>query len=110
MDDVSILEGVLLEEYERSLRMTAALEDEVSSLPKGYVRESWRNGHVYYYLQRREGERVVSEYVPRELVEELRDKIVRRKACERGLKAQERSRWQIEKALGKRFLDEHTAR
>ena len=110
MGDVSILEGVLLEEYERSLRMTVALEDEVSSLPKGYVRESRRNGHVYYYLQRREGDRVVSEYVPRKLVEELRDKIVRRKACERGLKAQERSRRQIEKALGKRFLDEHAAR
>ena len=76
----------------------------------GTGRESWRNGHVYYYLQRREGERVVSEYVPRELVEELRNKIEHRKACERDLKLQERNRRQVEKALGKGFLDEHTAR
>lgn len=110
MGNISILEGVLLEEYERSLRITAVLEEEVSLLPKGYVRESKRNGHVYYYLQRREGDRVVSEYVPHDRVEELRDKIGRRKTCERGLKIQERNRRQIEKALGKKLLDEHIAR
>lgn len=110
MGEVSILEGVLLEEYERSLRTTEALEDAIADLPAGYVRESKRGGRVYYYLQRREGNRVVSKYVPRDRVDDLRSQIERRKSYEEGLKAQKRARRQIEHALGRRFMDEHATR
>jgi 5-deoxy-D-glucuronate isomerase len=57
-EDTSKLEVVLLEEQERSFRITAVNESEVSTLPKGYVRESGRNGYAYYYPRRREGGRV----------------------------------------------------
>lgn len=110
MEDESILEGVLLEEYERSLRTTEALENAIATLPRGYIRESRRGGHVYFYLQRREGKHVVSEYVPRDLVDELRKQIEQRKSYARGLKAQEKSRRQIERALGRKFINEHTTR
>lgn len=110
MEEASILEGVLLEEYERSLRTTEALQDAIATLPSGYIRESRRGGRVYYYLQRREGKRVVSEYVPRDRVDELRGQIERRKSYAEGLKAQEKNRAQIERALGRRFIDEHTSR
>lgn len=110
MREPSILEGVLLEEYERSLSTTAALESAIAALPSGYIRESRRGGRVYYYLQRREGKRVISEYVPRERVGELREQIELRKSYARGLKTQERSRMQIERALGREFIREHTAR
>lgn len=110
MAEVTILEGVLLEEYERAVRTVEALAEAMRELPRGYLRERERNGRTYYYLQRREGNRVVSEYVPRERVNEVRAQVERRHELAAGLKVQERSRRQIEKALGRRFIDEHTAR
>lgn len=105
---MSILEEVLVEEYERSLRVSGAFAAELADLPRGSVRERVINGRTYYYLQYREGNHVKSDYVPRRDLEQLRKRLMRRKEIAAALKEQERSRRQIEKALGRRFLDEHT--
>lgn len=104
---MSILEEVLAEEYERSERVSRALMAELADLPRGSVRERLINGRSYYYLQYREGSRVRSDYVPREDVGALRERLARRKEVVAALKEQERSRRQIEKALGKGFVDAH---
>jgi hypothetical protein len=99
---MSVLEEVLAEEYGRSLRMTRALEKELSTLPKGYVRARTIRGRTYYYLQRRDGDRVRSDYVRREDAERVMALVDRRREIAAALKEQERTRRQIERALGRR--------
>ena len=60
---MSILEGVLREELERIQRNIASYESLLSSLPKGYLFEQQIGGRTYCYRKRREGARIVSEYV-----------------------------------------------
>ena len=102
---MSVLEEVLLEEYERSLRISAALEEEIAGLPRGSIRVRKVRGREYYYLQYRDGKRVKSDYVKSEDVERVREQIELRRNDVAALKEQRRSQRQIEKALGKEALD-----
>ena len=51
---MSVLDDVLKEEYNRSKKIIKLIEDELNSLPKGYISKKKINGKVYYYLQKRE--------------------------------------------------------
>ena len=99
---MSVLEDVLSEEYARSLRFSRLMEKELTTLPKGSVRVRTIRGREYYYLNHREGDRVKSDYIPASEVEEVRAKVDRRRELKAALKEQERSRKQIERALGGR--------
>ena len=99
---MSVLEDVLLEEYERSGRLCRLMREELASLPKGSVRVRMIRGREYYYLNHREGSKVVSDYVPASRVDALRAKVARRRELKAALKEQERIRKQIERALGMR--------
>lgn len=99
---MSVLEDVLSEEYARSLRLSRLMEKELTTLPKGSVRVRTIRGREYYYLNHREGDRVISDYIPASEVEEVRAKVDRRRELKAALKEQERSRKQIERALGGR--------
>lgn len=100
---MSVLEEVLREEHERSVRLSRLMEEELAALPRGSVRARLVNGREYYYLNHREGDRVVSDYVPASEVEALRAKVERRRELKAALREQERSRRQIERALGRDF-------
>ena len=102
---MSIIEEVLLEEHERSSRVSNALKAELAKLPRGSIRERVIKGHSYYYLQYREGEHVRSDYVSRENIDELRAQIARRKEIIAALKEQEQSRKQIERVLRRDCAD-----
>jgi len=104
---MALFEGVLMEEYERSLRITDAVEEAIADLPRGYVRERTRAGHTYYYHQFTEDGHVRCVYVPREEADELRDRIELRRSYAKGLKIQKKSRTQITRALGRRFIEAH---
>lgn len=101
---MSILEEVLLEEYERSLETIAACEEELANIPKGYIRERKIHKASYFYLQHREGNRVISEYVSRDEVPRLKESLERRKALMEAIKLQRKNLRQIERALGKEFI------
>lgn len=105
---MSVIEEVLLEEYQRSERITAAIEAEVSSLPRGSIRARSIGSGVYYYLQYRVGDTVKSDYVRADEVDALRERLSRRKYLLVALKEQEQSRKQIERALGKDYIREHS--
>ena len=110
MANPTIVEEILLEEYDRSRRFREALLEERDSLPRGSIRERRRGEHVYYYLQYREGNRVMSRYVPREDVEALKAMIGRREECKAAIKDEEKTMRQIERALGKEFINEQAGR
>ena len=51
---------VLLE----SLIEVSEIEKVIESLPRGYISVKTISGHTYYYRQWREGEKIISSYVP----------------------------------------------
>lgn len=98
---MSILEEVLIEEYQRSLRTSAALRNAIASLPKGSVQMKRIKGREYPYLQWREGKKVCSAYIHKEDLENVRRAVEQRKGHEKALKEQEESRRMIVRALGR---------
>ncbi len=73
------------------IRMSAlceAYEKQLSVLPKGSVQSKERKGRVYYYLTYRDGGKVVSAYAGNDesAINELRERIERRKGIENLLK------------------------
>ena len=60
---MSVLEGVLKEELERIQRNISSYESLLASLPKGYLFEQIIGGKPYVYRKRREGGKIISEYI-----------------------------------------------
>ena len=58
------------------------LQGKVGLLPNGYISIKHINGGTYYYLQRREGRRVLSFNVPSQKIRTIRRKIYLRKFYE----------------------------
>ena len=104
---MSILEEVLMEEYDRSLRISRAIEAENTSFV-GRVRKRMINGRPYFYLQYRDGTRVRSEYLKADEAKAVAKAVARRKENDSALKEQKKSRAQIVKALGGECVDEHS--
>lgn len=82
----------LLEEYNQ-------IQGVINSLPRGYISKKVISGHVYHYRQWREGNRVLSDYVPDALLNGVRQKIVIRKESEELLKITKKDIKKLEKAL-----------
>ena len=83
---MSALDDVFAEEKERLIRMKHAMEREIAELPKGYISKKKINGREYYYLQRREGKKMLSSFVPASEVEDLQKKIGRRRQLQASLR------------------------
>ena len=98
---MSVLEGVLEEEYARSSRLFGLMEQEIDLLPKGSIRMRNIKGHEYCYLNYRVGDKVKSDYVPAAEVDELQAKIERRRALVTAIREQKQSQKQIIRALGR---------
>ena len=98
---MSVLEGVLEEEYARSSRLLGLMEQEIDLLPKGSIRMRNIKGHEYCYLNYRVGDKVRSDYVPAAEVDELQAKIERRRALVTAIREQKQSQKQIIRALGR---------
>ena len=107
---MSIIEGVMREEYERSVRASNALKKQNASLPKGYLRKKRINNKDYWYLQYRDGKRVKSKYIKHSDYEKVKKDIDIRKENDMYLKEHKISQKQIEKALGKDFVNEWSSK
>lgn len=88
---MTILDNVLQEEYDRSKRMKEAMENELSQLPNGYISKKIINKKVYYYLQRRDGLKVLSSYIPLDELLEIEGQVARRKQIEESIKTIDRN-------------------
>lgn len=105
---MSVLEEVLLEEYDRSMRVIHAIQAEQKALPKGSVQEKLIGGRKYLYLQYRDGNKVRSDYIKESDIDNIRSGLKKRKDNDKALKELKKSIEQIEKALGKDLINEHT--
>ena len=73
---------VLLE----SLIECSEIERVIESLPRGYISVQVISGHTYYYRQWREGNKIISSYVPESYLKVVKQKIEIRKQNEELLK------------------------
>ncbi len=60
---MSIVFGVLREEYERLEQLADTYREHIAGLPKGSIQTKTRNGHGYVYLTYREQRKVISKYI-----------------------------------------------
>ena len=60
---MEILNGVLKEELERLKKLKKHYEQEISKLPKGCLIKKKIKGHLYYYLNYRQGKKGIFKYV-----------------------------------------------
>ena len=110
VEKMSVLDEVLLEEYDRALRIKNAIEKEQALLPKGSIHLKKIHGVDCYYLQYREGSKVKSRYINVNELEDYKHKIELRKENKNRLADINRNLKQLQKALGKDVIDEYTAK
>lgn len=96
---MSILMEVFKEEYDRLDRQEASYKRAILDLPKGYISKKNIRGKEAYYLQHREGKKIVSKYIPVSDVESIREQIQRRKQFEQSLKRVAEDKKQLRKVL-----------
>ena len=86
---------VLLE----SLIECAEIQRVIDSLPRGYISVKVISGHTYYYRQWREGDKIISSYVPESYLNVVKQKIEIRKQNEQLLKILKKDYRKAEKAV-----------
>ncbi len=96
---MSALHDVLQEELERALRVKSAIELELKDLPLGYIsRKNIRNKPAYY-LQKRQGQKIISKYLPIHQVPKLEKQIKRRRQLQASLRALDDNVSRLRRAL-----------
>ena len=96
---MSVLDDVLKEEYNRSKKIIKLIEDELNSLPKGYISKKKINGKVYYYLQKRQDGKIISKYINKDNIENYQRLLNRRKELEEALKERKEDKKKLERVL-----------
>lgn len=93
---IEVLASSLVEEYR--------IEQVIASLPRGYISVKQIAGHTYYYRQWREGDKIISNYVPEAFLKGVKQKIVIRKENEQLLKIVKKDILKAKKAVLKAGL------
>ena len=99
---MSIVFGVLQEEYERLQQLAAKYRENIAGLPKGSLQIKTRNGHGYVYLTYRDRQKVISKYIGKVgslQVEELLQQVNERKQYEQKLKRVSKDLHEIRRVL-----------
>lgn len=96
---MSILMEVLQEELDRLERQQAVYERDLQALPKGYISKKKIAGKEYCYLQHREGDKVISQYISAEDLPKIEVQVKRRKQLEASLRRVREDQKKLRKVL-----------
>ena len=99
---MSILMEVLQEELDRLDRQQAAYELHLQELPKGYISKKNIRGKESYYLQYRDGSKIVSKWIPADDLQKVEKRVMQRRMVEASLRRVKEDRKKLRKALGVR--------
>lgn len=79
-----LLEEIVMQERLRIEHMIKSYEDELVTLPKGTLVQKTIQNNSYFYLQYRDGKRMVSKYVGKDeqRIHEIQQELDRRKQVE----------------------------
>ena len=97
---MSILMGVLKEELERLERQEVAYEADLQKVVKGYISKKNVRGKLSYYLQHRDGNKIVSKYISVQDLPEIEAQVRRRKQLEASLRRVKEDQKKLRKVLG----------
>jgi hypothetical protein len=82
---MAFIYGVLSEEYERLKEKKQDYEEKLKQLPKGALVKKRINGREYNYLMYRVNDKVKTEYIKEERLNEIHLQLERRKKIEKSL-------------------------
>lgn len=84
---MKILKGILSESEAYYAEAEKKLRRRIAKLPKGSVKKRVIRGKIYWYLQKREGEKVVHKYAGKTKPVDLINQIKERKNLQKELKS-----------------------
>lgn len=96
---MSVLMSVLREELDRLDRQKVAYEAELSELPRGYISKKNIRGKISYYLQYRDGNKIVSKYISVNDLPDVEAQVQRRKRLEASLRRVREDQNKLRKVL-----------
>lgn len=91
----------VMQEKQRIEYMLAKYREEYDRLPKGSISETTKGPRTYYYLKYRDGRKVISQYISKEKIDEVRAQVEKRRHIESMLKS-----LQEELAIANKVLEE----
>ena len=91
----------ITQEKKRIQYMLAKYEQEQNQLPKGSISEKVVGNRIYYYLKYRDGKKVVSQYISKSRIDDIRGQIEKRKHIDAMIKS-----LQEELAIANKVLEE----
>ena len=96
---MTIVATLLNKEKVRNHNMIKAYEKELDILPKGTIKAKTMGNNTYYYLNYRDGKKVISKYVGKdeETLDHIKEQLVRRNQIESMLKKLKEEQLQIQK-------------
>lgn len=83
---MNMILSTITKEKTRIEYMLAKYREEYESLPKGTISEKRVGEKTYYYLKYRSGKKVISQYINKADIDEIKDQIERRKHIEAMIK------------------------
>lgn len=97
---MNLLLTTIIQEKKRIEYMLEKYCEEYRRLPKGTISEKKSGDKTYYYLKYRDGKKVVSQYIGKERIKEVRGQVEKRKHVEVMMKS-----LQDELAIANRVLE-----
>ena len=96
---MNMILSTIMQEKERISYMLKKYQEEYNRLPKGSISEKKSGDKIYYYLKYRDGKKVISQYISKEAIAEIRTQIEKRKHIEAMIKSLQEELAIAEKAL-----------
>ena len=97
---MTLIAETVQKEKSRIEFMLCEYEKRLLALPKGTLSEKHSGEKTYYYLKFRDGKKVVSQYIPAEDAEQLRNDIAERRHIETMIKSLKEELKFANRALG----------
>ena len=98
--ELNLILHTVTQEKQRIEYMLLKYQNELSSLPRGTISEKTVGEKTYYYLKYRDGKKVVSQYVSKKEIENVRALVEKRRHIETMVKF-----LQEEKAIADKVLE-----
>lgn len=86
-DRMNLILHTVMQEKQRIEYMLEKYQSELADLPKGTISEKNVGGKVYYYLKYRDGKKVVSQYVSKKEIDNVRGLVEKRRHIEAMIKS-----------------------
>lgn len=96
---MNLLLRTIEQEKQRIEYMLTKYQNELNGLPKGTISEKQVGNKTYYYLKYRDGKKIISRYVGKTDIDNVREQIAKRRHIEIMIKSLQEEKMIADKAL-----------